>query len=372
MHIVLVSPHAVWPVDGADRLRTSQLATQLRGLGADVTVLAYTWFPDDEIVEGSVLVPARPVSVPARALRRLGLAAKARLDPDPYAAHRLPGARARMAAAIVAARPDVVDFQHTFMWQPLDVGGVLTAHNVESDRLRRFGDLSVRALRNVTDMERAAVNGAAATVVFSAQDADRVRAFGPRRLDVVPIGVDPGGRLAPPRQNLTVAGYVGTFDYPPNVEASVRLLAEWPRIKAVAGMSRLVFVGRGASRHLSAAADVDVRSDVPNVPAALADVDVLVVPVVSGGGVRVKIIEAFAMGLPVVSTALGIEGLGAVDGVHARIVDSPEQLAGALLSLQPQEVRQGMADAARALWETEFSPRQMAERMLDVYRAVAR
>lgn len=370
MHVVLVSPHAVWPVDTADKLRTSQLARELRELGVDVTVIALSWFPSDVAVAGSVLVPARPASVPAKALRRLALVARQRVDP--YAAHRLPGARRRLAAAIDAAQPDIVDTQHTFMWQPLSRPAVLTAHNVESDRLGRSGGLSRVAQRTLTAMERRAVQQARATVVFSAEDARRLQRFGPRAVHVVPIGVDPGSRLPAPRETLTVAAYVGTFGYPPNVEAARLLLDEWPRIKAASGLRRLVFVGRRASEVITATADVEVRSDVPDVPAALADADVLVVPLVSGGGVRVKIIEAFALGLPVVSTALGIEGLGAVDGVHAVIVDRPDQLPMALAQLRAQHIRTAMVAQARQLWEERLSPREMAERMLEVYRSVAR
>jgi polysaccharide biosynthesis protein PslH len=370
VHVVLVSPHAVWPVDGADKLRTSQLAEQLRILGVDVTVVALSWFPHDLKVEGSVLVPARPSSAPAKAVRRAALAVRQRTDP--YAAHRLPGARRRLAAAINAARPDVVDVQHTFMWQPTGHPDVLTAHNVESDRLGRFGQLSAAAKRGVVSMERRAVQGAATTVVFSAEDARRVEQLGPRAVRVVPIGIDPGARLEPPRERLSTAAFVGTFSYAPNAEAARLLLGEWPRIRAVSGLQRLVFIGRNASRFVTAADDVDVRSDVPDVPAALADADVLVVPLVSGGGVRVKIIEAFALGLPVVSTGLGIEGLGATDGVHAGIVERPDQLAEALSRLRPQAVRAAMVSQSRHLWEEQYSPRQMAERMLEIYRSVAR
>ncbi|MEO6715303.1 MAG: glycosyltransferase family 4 protein [Mycobacteriales bacterium] len=369
MHVALVSPHAVWPVHGADTLRTSQLARELRELGVDVTVLALSWFPDDVKVAGSVLVPGRPASAPAKALRRLELAIRERSDP--WAGHRLPGARRRMAAAIVDTRPDVVDFQHTFMWQSTAAPSVLTLHNVESDRLRRFGALPARTVHTVTEMERAAIRNATAAVVFSEEDAVRTRALHDRLVHVVPIGVDPGARLPAPRDTVTTAAYVGTFNYPPNAQAAALLLEEWPRIKAAGRLDRLVFVGRNADAFITASADVEVRSDVPDVPAALADADVLLVPLVSGGGVRVKIIEAFALGLPVVSTALGIEGLGARDGVHAIIVDRPDEMAGAIARLQPVGLRRVLADNARRLWEEQFSPRQMAEQMLEVYADAA-
>jgi glycosyltransferase involved in cell wall biosynthesis len=159
------------------------------------------------------------------------------------------------------------------------------------------------------------------------------------------------------------------MDYQPNVEAARLLLQHWPDIQAASGLERLLLIGRRAAQKFASEGSVEVLSDVPDIRAALTSADVLIVPLVSGGGVRVKIIEAFALGLPVVSTRLGIEGLGAVDGVHAIVVDGATGLAQGLARIREQPVRQALADNARVLWEERYSPRQAAMQMLDVYAA---
>ena len=77
---------------------------------------------------------------------------------------------------------------------------------------------------------------------------------------------------------------------------------------------------------------------------------VLAVPLLSGGGVRVKILEAMAMGLPIVSTTVGCEGLEVKDGVHLLIADTPKDFARACASvLQDKELARKLAQNARQL-----------------------
>lgn len=371
MRIAIVSPHPVTPADSGDRIRTTALVRALTARGVDATVLAYAWTRGER--GGSELiryVPGRPTRPPHQQLWRLRLAAARRTNA--FALHRMPAAHAAMRQALTDLAPDVVDFQHSYTWFDTGRPSVLTVHNVESDRLSRFSGLPARALAGAIDTERAAVESADATVVFSDLDRERVaRTMSARRLYVVPLGYDPG----PPREQLradcTTAAYVGSMDYQPNVEALQLLLAQWPAIRAATGLRRLLVVGRRAGEHFQSEETVDVLSDVPDVAAALQPADLLVVPVVSGGGVRVKIIEAFGLGLPVVSTALGIEGLDAVDGEHAVIVDDVADLPAGIARLRPLGERERIAAAARTLWEQRYSPDRMAAEMIDVYATVS-
>jgi glycosyltransferase involved in cell wall biosynthesis len=84
----------------------------------------------------------------------------------------------------------------------------------------------------------------------------------------------------------------------------------------------------------------------------------------------VKIIEAFGMGLPVVSTRLGIEGLAAVDGTHAVIADDVDGLIAGVDRLAPLDFRRSLTIEARRLWERSFDPELMGRRMMDVYESV--
>lgn len=367
MRVAIVSPHPVTPADSGDRIRTTALAAALTAAGVEVAIVAYAWDGEVSPAESNLrYVPGRPAKGPARQLWRLRLAAARRTNA--FALHQDATAKDAMRRELDALGPDVVDFQHSYTWFDTGRPSVVTVHNVESDRLSRFGAMSRRAIEGAIESERTAVECADATVVFSELDGGRLtRVTAPRSLHVVPLGYDPG----PPRNELrevcTVAAYVGSMDYAPNVEAGRLLLCEWQSIRQATGLRRLLVVGRQAAAHFRPDESVDVLSDVADVRVALEPADVLVVPVVSGGGVRVKIIEAFGLGLPVVSTALGIEGLGAVDGEHAIIVAQVADLAAGLARVSNLAVRQRLAANARALWEERYSPPRMADAMTGVY-----
>lgn len=371
MRVAIVMPHPAYPATSGDRIRVAALVSGLCASEVPCTVFAYAW-EGEAGGPAYTLVPGRPTAVPARLAWRARLQLARRTDP--LAIYRMPGLHDRMRSALEEFAPDVVDFQHSYSWFDCGRPSVLTLHNVETDRMGRFGRLSARQAVAVADGERAAVEACAATVVLSEADATRVRQLAtPRALHVVPLGFDPGERLPSPREQLTTLAYVASFDYEPNVEAARALLSRWPAIQAETGVARLLLIGRAAARHLSSGdPSVEIRSDVPEMRAALADADALVVPLLSGGGVRVKIIEAFGLGLPVVSTALGIEGLEAVAGTHAIVVPGVDDLAAGVRGLLPVGVRRSMADAARSLWERRYSPAHMAADVLDVYRSVLR
>ncbi|MEO6715307.1 MAG: glycosyltransferase family 4 protein [Mycobacteriales bacterium] len=368
MRITLVSPHPVEPPDSGDRVRTAQLAAGLRALGHEVTVLAYSWRGEQSSGAHTRYVAGRPAGGLSAVAWRTRLAYERRHNV--FALHQMPQLHRRMLTALDEVAPDVVDFQHSFTWFDTGRPNVVTVHNVESDRQARFSRAAVRAIAGGAATERTAAESADVTVVFSDLDAERLRAHAqPHALHVVPLGYDPGPRGPAPRPEFTTAAYVGSMDYEPNVAAARLLIAQWPAIHAASGLQRLLIVGRRAGEHFRSSGQVEVLSDVPDMRRALEPADALVVPLMSGGGVRVKIIEAFALGLPVVSTPLGIEGLGALDGVHAVIVRDVAALASGLARMREQPTRAALADNARLLWESHFSPARTAQQMLTVYDA---
>jgi glycosyltransferase involved in cell wall biosynthesis len=120
--------------------------------------------------------------------------------------------------------------------------------------------------------------------------------------------------------------FVGTLGYAPNADAVTRFCAEvLPRLRSrlPAGF-RVLVVGPGppaVTRALAAHPEVEVAGAVAAVDPAYARSDVVVVPLRAGGGTRIKILEAFAMGRPVVSTPIGAEGLAVEPGRHLLIAD---------------------------------------------------
>jgi glycosyltransferase involved in cell wall biosynthesis len=169
--------------------------------------------------------------------------------------------------------------------------------------------------------------------------------------------------------------FVGNLAYRPNADA-VRWLAEaiLPRVRADLPEARLRVVGRGASRGLQRLAEahgVAFEGEVSDVRPHYRRALLAVVPLRAGGGTRLKVLEAMALGRPVVSTAIGCEGLPARDGEHVLLADSPEAFAAAVIRLAGDEaLRARLRAAARRLVEERFDWDVQARVLLRVYDEV--
>ena len=113
---------------------------------------------------------------------------------------------------------------------------------------------------------------------------------------------------------------------------------------------------------------VTMVGQVPAIDAELARADLVVVPIRFGSGTRVKIVEAFAQRVPVVSTTLGAEGLEARNGEHLLLADTPDAIAAACAQLLTDpELRQRIVDGAHKL----FLERLQRDRVVEAVRRVA-
>jgi glycosyltransferase involved in cell wall biosynthesis len=168
----------------------------------------------------------------------------------------------------------------------------------------------------------------------------------------------PAGRDGGPPTLL----YIGAMSWSPNVSA-VQFLAQHviPEVRSRVPDTRLRIVGRDPAPEVLALRGlpgVEVMGSVPDVIPYLREAHVLAVPLAAGGGTRLKILEAFAAGLPVVSTPVGCEGLPVVDGEHL-VTAERARFAEAVLHLLADPTRgKRLAAAARELvrerfdWET--------------------
>jgi glycosyltransferase involved in cell wall biosynthesis len=130
--------------------------------------------------------------------------------------------------------------------------------------------------------------------------------------------------------------YPGSFAYPPNAAAAIRLMTDVLGAVRTRGFeARVVLVGREPGAALLAAAardrDVHVTGAVESVLPYLEQPCVVTLPIDGGSGTRLKILEAFAIGRPVVSTVKGAEGIDAVDGVHLLIRHDARAIADAVI-----------------------------------------
>ena len=193
---------------------------------------------------------------------------------------------------------------------------------------------------------------------------DGVRAIAPKpTVHVVPLGLDL--TLYPfisaeRRSSEAVISIIGSMSWYPSRSAAVRLLTKlWPTIKERVPTAKVQIVGWNARHALSdclAQPDVEVIEDVPDMRPYFEQAGVLLYAPRQGSGMKVKILEAFAYGVPVVTTSEGIEGLPAEDGVHASVCDDDAgliQRTVALLGDRAQQEQQRRA--ARELLETHCS-----------------
>lgn len=194
----------------------------------------------------------------------------------------------------------------------------------------------------------------------------------------VPPGVDthffqPEVSSAPPQP---VLAFLGSMDWLPNIEGVHWFVDHvYPAVKAAVPNVRLRIVGRrpGADIVALAKADpsIEVTGTVDDVRPCLRDAAALVVPLLSGGGTRIKILEAMALGLPVISTTVGAEGLPFRDGEHLLLADDPASFARSCSSLLTQaEKRRELALSAREEVVNHYSWAAAAGRFLTLSSSV--
>jgi glycosyltransferase involved in cell wall biosynthesis len=212
-------------------------------------------------------------------------------------------------------------------------------------------------------------------VAVSATDATRIRQqFRGKRVQVVDNGVDtayfrPSAPPAGPGRIL----FLGSLDWRPNLDAVAQLLdVVFPAVRAGEPTARLWLVGRNPPARLRRRAagmpGVELHADVADVRPYLAGSHVLAVPLRVGGGSRLKILEALAAAVPVVSTRVGAEGLCLQPEHHLTVVDDVAGMAAALLPcLRRPEVARRQAECGRRVVLDRYDWGVLAERLEQVW-----
>jgi glycosyltransferase involved in cell wall biosynthesis len=195
----------------------------------------------------------------------------------------------------------------------------------------------------------------------------------------VPTGVDveyfrrPAAQAAPHHDLI----FIGAMDWLPNIDGTRFFIREvLPLIRAQRPDCTLVLAGRSPVAELQAFADADplitVTGTVPDIRPYLWNARVSIVPLRIGGGTRLKVYEAMAAGLPVVSTYVGAEGLTVQNGVNVLLSDDARSFADSCLALlNDQERGRAQSSAALELVTTQFSWSKIAEAFEEILRRAA-
>ncbi|OGG26741.1 hypothetical protein A2960_01040 [Candidatus Gottesmanbacteria bacterium RIFCSPLOWO2_01_FULL_39_12b] len=198
------------------------------------------------------------------------------------------------------------------------------------------------------------------------------------KVDLVPNGVDTtffsGKRRKEKKQDKTIL-FVGNFKWLQNREAVSILVKDiWPHIKKDLPQAKLWIVGRYPSEEILnfASSSIIVSQDIDDIREVYKKSDVLLAPLYGPGGTRFKILESMAAGLPVVTTATGIEGLGARHGYHALISNDKKSLAlETVRLLTHRSLYQKLAENGRKLVEKNFNWIGIANSLDRIYKEAA-
>lgn len=386
MHILWIKLGGLWPLDSGGRLRSFHILSQL-ALRHRITFLT-THEPGDDVnalrahLPPNVEVLSVPYSIPKRGSVRfvlLLLQSWFSRHPIDVFKFRVPALSRRISRTLEEKNTDVCVADFLSATPNVSLSGsvpvVFFAHNVEHmiwERLSRivpgflrpFLNLEWRKMRRY---EAKICRQSTATITVSDVDRQRLASIvAEANLSTVPTGVDTAYFTPSDEEELPFEMvFTGSMDWHPNEDAMLHFLDTiLPRIRRNIPGASLTVVGRNPTVRLrtrASEAGVHVTGTVDDVRPYIAKAAVYVVPLRIGGGTRLKIFEALAMGKAVVSTAVGAEGLPIIHGEHILQVDEPDQFAHAVLSLMKDTGRRRAVGAAgRHLVETRYSWSQVA------------
>jgi len=266
-----------------------------------------------------------------------------------------------------AADADVVHLEETeTAWcdEGLALPSLVHVHYL-ARRDRGLGQPWRKQFREVLDAsraERAAIRRHRYLVASSPLVADALRAAAPQAEVVrAPLSLEPAHYPAAPLDGPPTAGLIGTASWPPTADA-IRILVEdvWPRVERDAPAARLVVAGRGTAE-LGLAGEIESARDF------FQGLSLLLYPLARGSGMKVKVLEAMASGVPVVTTPAGAEGIEPSDGVV--VLEQPGALAAAAVELLTDaKARRERGFAARRDFERRYAPRPATEPLVELYR----
>ena len=381
MRIVWVKVGGLWPLDTGGRLRSFHILRELARRHA-VTVLTTHGPGDDPVGLAAQLPEARVVSVPHASAKqgsaRFALAlARSWLSPRPVELlkWRVPELRRKAQGLLAEGAADVCVADFLASVPNVPFGGaipvVLFEHNVEHQIWKRLHDTERRSWRRlllalewrkVRHCESRACAEASLTLSVSEVDRRCLGAAAGARIEAIPTGVDT--QFFHPRPAAERPGHLafsGSMDWYPNEDGILDFLERaWPRIRDRAPHATLTVVGRNPRKHLrraaAAAGGVTVTGTVDDIRPLVARAALYVAPLRVGGGTRLKLFEALAMGKAVVATRVAAEGLPMVPGLHYIAADSPADFAAGVVGLlaDPRR-REALGAAGRRLVEERHS-----------------
>lgn len=289
---------------------------------------------------------------------------------------------------------DAVQIEHPILGQYLDYlpeslqsRTVLVAHDVDYKKGRRMAAVEKRFLRRMrvllhsvmmTRWEPMQAGRFPCYVTVSDVDRQVLLASNPKiRSEVVPNGVDAEAlQPLPVIHDKKSLAYVGSMSAPTNIDAVLWFAQEiFPKIRQQGEGVEFWIVGKDPAPEVIALAgdDIFVTGRVDDVQPYYEQTMLCVVPLRAGGGTRLKILEAMALGRPIVSTSVGCEGIEVSDGINIMIADTAEAFVEKVMQMLGDPVlRDNIRSQARKLVEDKYGWNQLADKMTSILEQVSK
>lgn len=393
-HILWVLPYLPWPTTSGGKTRQYQLLRSLAARGHRITLLVQTKEPLAEstrqalepLLERLIVLPRRPLKHPLNLLAAL-------FAPWPLltTVNGMSRALSEQFACLLGETWDVIQIEHSYSFQPYgrllakaDQAFLLTEHNLESslgaatyDRFPAWARVFVRYDQwRARCWERRVFAQARRVVAVTAEDARAMRALTSTPVDVVVNGVDCSAfadvQADPASQRVL---FVGNYEYAPNLDAVRWVLDEiFPRVWQRCPEARFAVAGYALPAEWAQQwpdARIEWLGFVPDLQALQRRCALFLAPLRHGGGSKLKVLEALAAGLPLVSTAQGVSGLALQAGQAYLAGETAESLATAVseLLLEPQRAR-SLAQKGREYVMAEHDWKAAAVQLEASYRAL--
>jgi len=386
-NLTFISPRFLFPTDSGGKIRTTQVLRGLKGGAFRIKLLMPSTRQNreryaeqlrgvcDELLVWDQAVPSRMLINIKKLI---------------WAFHSVPipvksdwnVIGARQVQLALDEKPDVVvfDFPHSAVLAPDRVlaPSVMFTHNIEAEIFLRHWKVS-RFLpykliwrdqyRKMCRFEKTVLSRFDSVVAVSERDCSFFNnEYRVEHCRTIPTGVDTGYfNYMPPENHLQIV-FCGSMDWMANVDGIEYFFDDvWPLIRDKAPRAKMKVVGRAPPESLvkrirASAPEWEFTGFVEDVRDHICGSAAFVIPLRVGGGTRIKAFEAMAMGTPVVSTSIGIEGLPVIDGEHYLGADSAATFANKVLALiNDSHLRTNISELARKLVEEQYGFHRAAE-----------
>jgi polysaccharide biosynthesis protein PslH len=406
MHILFLTQILPYPPDSGPKVKTWNVLKYLSQANHKITLASFVREDDLPYVNEvrNICTKVFTVGIKRSRIADLGYLLRSQFSGRPFLVERddLSHMRTLVSEIVNSEKVDFIHADQLTMAQyalPFAKGGpgapkiIFDAHNAVWTIIERMTDTSSVYMRIPLTLEAKRVKRYEAMIVqrfdhtlaVSEQDKlalqeaviaiDHSPPNGSQPIRVIPIAVDTGSlRIASRNQDSLNIMTMGTLYYPPNADGIRWFTNEvFPLIRTRLPGCNLTIIGKNPPQDLVKSAEesggsINVTGYVPDLAPFFDQSALIVIPVRAGGGIRVRILEAFARGMPVVTTGVGLEGIDARPGVDVLVADEPEKLAEAIVGLlSDQQLQDTLAANGRKLAEEKYDWQIVLKQLESIY-----